>query len=120
MVIPPILWVGSQGGPEGIAWTLLLLRPPVYMLAWFFLVRPLCEAKLLEYSVAALRPFVLATVAIAPAFVLGNQFDGSVLRLIIGIALAAPIYLAVSFFVNREWVQAMWELAGRPAGSKKR
>ena len=77
-------------------------------------MRPLCEAKLLEYSTAALRPFVLATLAIAPAFLLANEFEVAVLRLIIGILVSAPLYFAFSYFANREWVVAMMELAGRP------
>jgi hypothetical protein len=57
---------------------------------------------------------MLAALATAPAFLLANEFDGAVLRLMIGVAIAAPLYLLFSYVGNREWVVAMMELARRP------
>jgi hypothetical protein len=41
------------------------------------------------------------------------QFERELVRLIIGITVAAPLYIAISFMGNRDWVLAMMELAGR-------
>ncbi|CAI8723539.1 Colanic acid exporter [Methylococcus capsulatus] len=110
---PPALWFGSHFGPEGMAWTMLGLMMTFFIPGWYFLVRPLCKAGLVEYAIAALRPFVFSGIAIAPAHFLALQIDEPVLRLVLGIGIAAPLYLAVSHLGNREWFRAMLQLAGR-------
>jgi len=117
LIVPPAVWVGSRNGPEGIAWALLLTQIGLFIPAWYFLVRPLCEARLLDYSIAALRPFALSALAVVPAFWFAMFFQGNVIRVIIGVAIAAPLYLIFSYIGNREWVVAMMELAGRPLAS---
>lgn len=113
LIYPPLLWLGSQYGPEGMASAMLGLMGVLFVPGWIFLVRPICEVRLVEYCVAALKPFVLAGIVIAPAYALAGLFDGPVPRLITGVGVAAPSYLAISWMVNREWVQALLELAGR-------
>lgn len=114
LIIPPVLWIGSQGGPEGMALALLILQATLFLPAWYFLVRPLCHARLLEYSMATLKPFALATLAVMPGWLLASQYDGAVLRLLIGVVVAAPLYLVFSYIGNRDWVFAMMELVDRP------
>jgi len=50
--------------------------------------------------------------AVAPAFLLATQVESVVLRLLIGVVIAAPLYLVISYIYNREWVLAMMELIG--------
>lgn len=109
-LVPPIVWLGSQGGPEGIAWGLLSIQVALFIPAWYFLIKPLARSGLTEYSVAALKPFFLAGVAIAPAFWAAKQFDGSLNRLLVGVAISTLLYLLISMFANRAWYFAMKEL----------
>ena len=115
LVIPPIIWFGANYGPEGIAWALLSTQLGLFFPIWLFLVRPMCRAGVLEYSRAALSPFLFALVAIAPGFMVASQFDGALVRLLVGIAISGLLYLLISYCVNRAWLSAMLELAGRPA-----
>ncbi|MEE9912507.1 MAG: MOP flippase family protein [Deltaproteobacteria bacterium] len=112
-VIPPILWIGSQFGAEGLAWALLGFSVVMFVPGWYILVRPLCQAGLLEYTIAALRPMLIAIVSIAPAYWVANHLENSLLRLFSGIALAAPLYIVISIKGNREWLQSMMQLIGR-------
>ena len=115
LIVPPAVWLGSQNGAVGIAWALLLVQVVLFVPAWFFLVRPVCKAKLIDYSVAALRPFVLAALAVGPAYVVASQLDDVVARLFVGVLISAPLYWLFSWVGNREWVLAMLELLGRKA-----
>jgi O-antigen/teichoic acid export membrane protein len=112
-VVPPALWGGSQYGTVGLAWALLGVAAALFIPGWYVLVRPLCKAGLIEYTVAALRPMVLATVAIAPAYFLAQSFSDPATRLLLGAVVAAPLYFWLSYLMNREWVTAMMHLAGR-------
>src|SRR5665811_1225260 len=67
-LVPPVLWVGSRYGTLGLAWALLGLTVVTFIPGWYMLVRPICKAGLLEYTIAALRPLLIAGVAIAPAY----------------------------------------------------
>lgn len=117
LVVPPALWVGSSYGPEGIAWALLLSQVLLFVPGWFVLVRPLCEAPLGAYSIAALRAFVIALFAIAPAYLVATQVESAPLRLALGVLLGAPLYLGFSYLWNRSWFDSMLELAGRKRAS---
>lgn len=119
LIVPPVVWIGSEKGPEGMAWALLFLQIGLFIPAWYFLVRPLCHARLLEYSIAALRPFFLAGLAIAIAYGVASQSESAYFRVIIGVSIAAPLYFSLSYVGNREWVAAMMELAGHPLVNAK-
>jgi len=112
-VVPPALWAGSQYGTMGLAWALLGVAAVLFVPMWIFLVRPLCQAKLLEYTVAALRPMLLAVAAIAPGYFLAQMANDIAARLLIGAVVAVPLYLWLSYLLNREWISAMLQLAGR-------
>jgi hypothetical protein len=105
--------MASHYGAEGIAWALLGFSLIMFIPGWYVLVRPLCHPQLVEYAKSALKPFLLAVLAIAPACMIAYQFERELVRLIIGITVAAPLYIAISFMGNRDWVLAMMELAGR-------
>lgn len=112
-IMPPVLWFGAQSGPAGLAWALLGLSVVMFIPGWFVLVQPLCHAGLLEYSKAALKPALISVLAIAPGFAAAAWVDQPLLKLVIGITVAVPLYLACSYKVNREWFNAMLELVGR-------
>jgi O-antigen/teichoic acid export membrane protein len=112
-IVPPVVWLGSQYGADGMAWSLLGLMLALFIPSWYVLVRPLCQARLLEYSIAALRPFLLALLSVMPAYFVAAKFEGFAIRLSIGVAVSTPLYLVISYKTNREWFGAMSMLLGR-------
>ncbi len=116
LIAPPLVYLGSLYGPGGLAWMLLALGVLVYIPAWWFLIRPLCQAGIYEYSVASLRPFLLALASVIPAYWAAAQLNGAFGRLAASGMISIIFYLALSRMFNREWVTAMGELVGRPRG----
>ena len=106
-VVPPALWAGSQFGTLGLSWALLLFHVSMFIPGWHVMVRPLCQAKLWEYTVAAWRPFLISVVSIYPAYLLTAQIENAFLHLGVAVALAAPVYLAISYKGNQEWFDSM-------------
>lgn len=111
--IPPVLWIGSQNGPSGLAWGLFLLASILFIPSWLILVHPLCHAKLSEYTIAALRPLLLASLSVVPAYMLVSNIDRPIIRLIAGIVVSMTVYFALSYRVNRDWFVAIIELLKR-------
>jgi O-antigen/teichoic acid export membrane protein len=115
-LVPPLLWMGSHYGTLGLAWSLLGFTVVMFIPGWYVLVRPICNAGLLEYSIAALRPLLIAVMAIAPVYFITLSMANVYLHMSIAVFISAPLYLGLSFFLNREWLVAMRHLAspGRP------
>lgn len=109
-VVPPVLWLGSLYGTTGLAWALLGFAVVMFVPGWFVLVYPLCKAGLLEYSVASLRPLLLAIVSIAPAYFLTLTINNVYLHMGAAVLISAPLYLVSSYFFNRDWIEAMMHL----------
>ena len=110
-IVPPAVWLGSQYGPQGMAWALLGLMIGLFIPGWYVLVRPVCHAGLIEYSVASLRPLLLAIVSIAPAYFLTLTINNVYLHMGAAVLISAPLYLVLSYFFNRDWIEAMMHLA---------
>jgi O-antigen/teichoic acid export membrane protein len=115
LVVPPAIWLGAQYGPVGMAYALLIVNALLFVPGWFILVRPVCHARLGEYSVVALRPLLLSILAILPGWYVASIVDMTLARISIGVLVSMPFYLGLSYFFNRKWLAAMLELAGRRA-----
>jgi O-antigen/teichoic acid export membrane protein len=109
-VVPPVLWVGAKSGTMGLAWALLVFTILMFVPGWFVLVRPLCKAGLLEYIVTALLPLLIAVASIAPAYFLTAQIANVYLHLGMAVFISAPLYLVLSYWLNRDWTVAMMHL----------
>lgn len=110
LIVPPALWAGSHYGLIGIAWTLLAMLCVLFVPGWYFLVRPLCHARLLEYSDACFRAFLIALASIAPVAFFCDGIENPLLHLMAAIVLTIPLYLALSYRFNRAWLDALMQL----------
>lgn len=113
LVVPPVVWLGLQNGVAGMAWALFGLMIVLFIPGWYVLVRPLCHAGLAEYSIAALRPVLLALASVIPAYLVTAELDAEIIRLAAAVPIAAVLYLTISYKANREWFGAMVELLWR-------
>jgi lipopolysaccharide exporter len=114
-IMPPTIWWGSQFGVSGMAIAMAALSVLSYWPNWYFLVRPLCGAKLGEYSMQMAVPLVLSIIAGMASYLSTYLFVGDLLRLAIGVSVEGLVYLGLSWRFNRVWVDAMLELiAGKP------
>jgi O-antigen/teichoic acid export membrane protein len=112
VVVAAFLLVGSQYGPTGLAWALLALALVNFVPLWFFLVYRLCHAGFIEYATTVFKPATISLIAVGSAHWVASVFDSSLVTLTIAVAIAAPMYLALSYYLNRAWFDAMLDLAG--------
>lgn len=109
----PTIWFGSQFGVLGMSISMATLGVCWYWPNWYFLVRPLCGAKLGEYSVQMAVPLVLSIIAGMAGYLSTYLLDGDLLRLAIGMSVGGLVYVGLSWRFNRVWVAAMMELVRR-------
>lgn len=70
-VFPPALWIGSHFGTIGMAYALLTSQLLLFVPGWYFLIRPMCGATLLQTLTQFLRPSIVSL------FFLGMALIGS-------------------------------------------
>jgi O-antigen/teichoic acid export membrane protein len=110
LIVPAVLWLGSHYGTLGLASALLGFSVVMFIPGWYVLVRPICNASLLEYTVATLRPLLIAMLAIAPAYFITMPMTNVYLHMVVAVLILAPLYLGLSFLLNREWLVAIKQL----------
>jgi O-antigen/teichoic acid export membrane protein len=118
VVTPPVVWLGSFAGAEGIAWAMLALMVALFVPSWRWIVWPLCQVGLVEYTATVVRPIASAFLSVILAWLLVLSVDGSGLRLSCGVLVSVPLYLSVSWVFNRKAAREMlsvvgWEVLGR-------
>jgi O-antigen/teichoic acid export membrane protein len=104
------IMAGGLDNSNQIAFSQLALISFLIVPNWFFLVRPLCGASLLEYSIVTFKPFILSIFAAFLSFLLLMKVTVPGYRLFFGCFITLFIYAFVSFSFNRAWLDSMLEL----------
>lgn len=112
-IIPPFIFIGSQFGVIGVAWSMVLVKVILYIPSWYFLVRPLCRVNFMEYSWQLILPLLLSLFSggICYSAVMGIEYD--LVRLIIGVVVCAITYLIASYYFNQLWLDSMLKVFGK-------
>jgi O-antigen/teichoic acid export membrane protein len=113
LVVFPALWVASHYGITGLAAGQAILMAAVLVPMWYFLIRPNSGARLGEYLMTLLSPFVAASFAVLAGYLAASHLTTPLWQLGIAALVALPVYLAVSWVVNRSWLIAMRQLIFR-------
>lgn len=106
-IIPPVIWVASHFGAQGMAMSLIGLGVVGFLPNWYFLVRPLCGAGLGEYSVQMGVPLSLAIVAGLGGIIGVSPFTSDFARLFVGIVIGGGLYLLLSWRFNNTWIASV-------------
>ena len=104
---PPVIWFGSQYGLVGMSWSMAGLMIGLFIPVWAVLVRPTCEARLWEYAKQVLVPSVCAGAAGGSALLVVARLEASILKLVIGLPIGGVSYLLLSWFFNRNFIDAL-------------
>lgn len=111
LMLPVLYWAGVRGyGLPGLAATAVILQLLLLVPSWHFLVRPSCGAALTEFLAQFWAPLFCALVAGTVGWLCAHGLPHGTLRLAVGGILGGMIYLATSWLLNRQWVDAMLEL----------
>ena len=110
LVIPPSLWCFAEMGIKGLALGQVIVMLVLMVPAWYFLIKPNCGATASEYFGTLLVPFICSIPAVMAAAAISQILSGTLVRLLIGGALYLLVYVLASFFLNGDWLKAMYQL----------
>lgn len=101
LVVPPVVWFGSQWGAIGMASAMAGLMATLFVPAWATLVKPTCGVGLWLYSQHVFIPTCCALLAGMVAWLVANNFSAYGLRIGCGLPSGAIVYVLLSWRFNR-------------------
>lgn len=114
LVLPPVLLLAANlADIRGLAWAMLCIQIAIFYPLFRILVRPVCGAGFGEYVGQLLPAVAGSAVCILPSLAMWTLLPPAPwLRVILGGITGAAVYLAMSYWLNRQWFDAMLELVG--------
>ena len=112
LLFPVFALTGSAWGSIGLATSLLLLQLLLLLPAWYFIVKPLCSAKLAEYLSMLARPLLLAAIATSIATAIAAPFVHSAVRLTLALPVFLAAYAGLSSIFNRDFFTTILSITG--------
>lgn len=110
----PLLWLAARvGGLSALAWVMLAWQAAVYVLVWRFLIHPACGVNFFTYNNCMMPPLLTTALASVFAYSVAEVLPTS-MQLLVGSLVLAGTYLMLSWFYNRQWIEAMAELLCAP------
>lgn len=104
VIVPPVVWFGSQWGPVGMAWGMVAVMAALFVPGWAVLVRPSCGAGFWEYGRQVIMPTICALLAGLLAYAAVSTLSSPLLRLGLGLVVGTLGYALLSWFFNRECI----------------
>jgi O-antigen/teichoic acid export membrane protein len=109
----PATWAGASVGPLGLVVALLSVQLTLVIPNWYFLIRPVCNAGMVEYLYCILRPTIIAFFALLMGYLSVGGMELPVLRLGVAVVTSGAFYLLLSMKFNKDWFDAMKSLLGQ-------
>jgi O-antigen/teichoic acid export membrane protein len=106
--IPACIYIGSFWGIIGVSYSLVLSLIPVVTIAtWYFLVKPLCKAKYLEYHYEIFVPSFISVVSAILTYMCIDNIEWFVTKITIGIFIGIIFILLMNYIFNRRFIFAI-------------
>lgn len=105
-IMLPSWWLGLQFGLDGLVKTMVAVSVLAQLPNWWYLVRPLCGAGLVDYFSQLVPPLLvsLLTAGVVMSLLGAVEVLNAYLRLALGLCAGAVVYVIASYLLNREWL----------------
>lgn len=105
-IMLPSWWMGLQFGLDGLVKTMVVVSVLGQLPNWWYLVRPLCGAGLVDYFSQLVPPLLvsLLTAGVVISLLVAGEVLNVYLRLALGLCVGAVVYIIASYLLNREWL----------------
>ena len=117
LVSPLTLYVGSQWGILGVAFSQLILTLSLIIPGWLVLIKPLCGVSLWGYVRAFFIPFLMA-LSIAIILLPINLVENYLVRILATVLIGASLYIYILSKFNKAFVSMIVQLT--PSFMKKK
>lgn len=105
--VPLGVYISSQWGLIGVSWGLVFIMVSLMIPNWYFLVRPLCGARFLEYHWQMIKPIMISAILILIGYWMSGYFENIYVKVWMVSLLGAVIVILWNIFFNKELVNAL-------------
>ena len=108
--LPLVVYFASYWGLVGISYGLVFVMLSLVIPHWYFLVRPLCEAKFIEYHKQILIPLIITIISGIVIFSINLVFDLWYLKVLLTSVIGGGSFLILNYYFNKEFVKELLSL----------
>ena len=103
---PITIYIASFFKVEAIAYSQVILQCIFFLIYWYMMIRPLSGLNLFEYVGSFSNSILCAAIASVPTilFAINVTLESQLLYLIIGCAIFAITYLAITYITNKKLI----------------
>lgn len=102
--VPFGIYLGSFWNLEGISYSLVVLMLSLIIPNWYFLVKPLCEAKFIEYHMQMIIPVLIVLLSGIITFNLIYFVEILWIRFLIGSFLCLVCLIGLNYLLNKKFL----------------
>lgn len=102
--VPFMIYISSQWGIMGISWGMAIALLSIIIPQWYFIVRPLCGARFLEYYKEILTPMIIVVTSGSLVYILINDLEIIMLKFIFSILIGSILIIVLNYFLNRQFL----------------
>jgi O-antigen/teichoic acid export membrane protein len=103
------IYYGSAWGPIGVSWALVISCVPLMIANWYFLVRNLCGASLIEYHKEILIPAFISLLTGFLVYASVYFIEYIWLRLLVGSLAGSVFVVGLNYLMNRKFLTELKE-----------
>jgi O-antigen/teichoic acid export membrane protein len=110
LFIPIVIYVSSHWGLMGIAWGWVSISIIFIIPSWYFLVKPLCKAKFVEYHWQILKPMLISICLIIVSYYISICVDNIILKVCLVSSIGGAFVLLLNWVFNQSFLIKIMEL----------
>lgn len=116
-LMPPIIYIGSHWGITGVSFGLLLFQIIMLLPNWYFIVKKMCNASLVEYFYAQFQPLLptLLSIGIVHFLIISSIELVPSIKIILFSFMSMGLYLTFSYWFNKSFVDEIKNIMIRKA-----
>lgn len=111
--VPFGITIGSHFGVMGASWSLLIVMVSLVIPNWYFLIRPLCNARFAEYHKQILRPLLISTLTVVIASAVLTMVSGMINRVVVSGAVILMMVISLNLWWNKQMINDLYRLSNR-------
>ena len=108
--VPFGITIGSHFGVMGVSWSVLIIMVSLIVPNWYFLIRPLCNARFAEYHRQILQPFLISALTIVIASVVLTMVSGVVTRIVVSGTVVLIVVISLNMWWNKQIINDLYRL----------
>lgn len=105
--VPVGLYIGSHWGLIGVSWAWIIISLGGMIPNWYFLVRPLCGAKFIEYHKEIIVPAIIAFISGVIVYISILYVKSIIVKFTLSIFIGVILLILMNILMNKKFLKEL-------------